>query len=109
GEVQVLVNCRIRIPEVDCWRNDVMDNRHCCCYCFYNPGGSKEMAGHRFCCADVQFVGVFAEESQNGFYLSDVTKRCGSAVHIDIVNVRGLKAGFIDSLFHHVDSSHAVR
>ncbi|OPZ54910.1 MAG: hypothetical protein BWY89_01490 [Bacteroidetes bacterium ADurb.BinA012] len=52
---------------------------------------------------------MFAKESIDGFYLSYVTKRGGSAVNIDIVNVRGFQTGFIDSLFHHVDSSYAVR
>src|SRR6187551_200515 len=61
SKVKLRIKGRIIRKMINSWRNDIVHHRHDGSNGFHGPGCSQQMAGHRFCRADVELVSVFPE------------------------------------------------
>src|SRR5215510_988271 len=68
SKIQAIVQCRIIRKMIYGRRNNIIDNTHYACDCFYYAGGSKAMTRHRFRGADIQFESILSEHIHDCLY-----------------------------------------
>ena len=86
---------------VDGRRHDVVLHGEAANQGFHSAGCAEEVAGHGLGGADVELIGVFAEEFGDGLHFGDVADGRRRAVNVDVVDVFGLHACVFEGIAHH--------
>ena len=72
---------------IDGGGNNIVHHAHDTGNGFNYTGRAQAMAGHGFGGTDICFIGMFAKNIHDGFYFRNISKRCGSSMCIDIIDI----------------------
>ena len=72
-------------------------------------GSAEQVASHRFCCTDVELVGVLTKNGLDCSNFCNITEWGGGAVGIDIIDFFGRNSRHGECCSHGIDCSYAFR